>query len=332
MQHLVWRGVDARHEVGWAEGDLLHFGEVVVRVSVQGELTDRDQRVVGLRPHLGDVEWIERSLLGLLVGHDLDVEGPARVLAAGDGVVQVADAVVRVVGGQLVGAVHVQVLDLLVRLVVELAVVRLRLGVDELESVRSVAVHVAIAVRDAAVREQHAHLVGGLRAQGDEVPEHVRVLQVGGRVALLGVDEAREEDRVADEEDRRVVADQIPDSVLGVELDGESARVADGVGRAALTPDGREANGDRGALSDLAEHLRSGVLLDVRVGHLEVAEGAGSLGVHHALWDALAVEVGNLVQELDILQEERASLANRLSRIFDIDRSAGRCCQDRFFL
>ncbi len=45
-------------------------------------------------------------------------------------------------------------------------------------------------------KEQHAtaslYLVGRLRPQGDEIPEHVRVLEVGPRVPLLRVDEVGE--------------------------------------------------------------------------------------------------------------------------------------------
>jgi len=38
--------------------------------------------------------------------------------------------------------------------------------------------------------------MSGLRAEGDEIPEHIRVLEVGGGVTLLGVDERREEDGI----------------------------------------------------------------------------------------------------------------------------------------
>jgi len=52
-----------------------------------------------------------------------------------------------------------------------------------------------------------SYLVSGLWTKRDEVPERVGVGQMGGRVALLSVDEAREEHGVPDEEDGRVVAD-----------------------------------------------------------------------------------------------------------------------------
>ena len=58
-----------------------------------------------------------------------------------------------------------------------LAVDGLVVGVDELERVRSVPVHKPVADGRAAVGEQEGHLVGGLLAEGDEVPEHVGVLR-----------------------------------------------------------------------------------------------------------------------------------------------------------
>jgi hypothetical protein len=65
-----------------------------------------------------------------------------------------------------------------------------------------------------------------LGALGDEVELPVGLLAEGDRVGLLGMDEVGELDRVADEEDAEVIADQIPVAVLGVELDREPARVA----------------------------------------------------------------------------------------------------------
>ncbi len=60
----------------------------------------------------------------------------------------------------------------------ELAVNGFTVGIDELESVRPVAVHVPEPVGRATVTEQEGHLVRGLRAKRDEVPEHVRVLEL----------------------------------------------------------------------------------------------------------------------------------------------------------
>ena len=93
------------------------------------------------------------------------------------------------------------------------------------------------------------------------------------RIPLLCVDEAGEHDGIVDEEDGGVVADQVPVALLGVDFDGESARVADGVCRAALATDSRETDSQRSLLADLGEDGGAAVLGDV-VGNLQVAEGA----------------------------------------------------------
>lgn len=95
-------------------------------------------------------------------------------------------------------------------------------------------VHETITVRNSTVAEMEQELVSRLRAQRHEVPEHVGVLQVSLWISFLRVDEAREEHRVANEEDRRIVADQIPDSVLSVEFGCETTRITKSVGRSAL--------------------------------------------------------------------------------------------------
>ncbi|TPV97515.1 MAG: hypothetical protein USCAAHI_03073 [Beijerinckiaceae bacterium] len=69
------------HDVGWGEGGLLDLGEIVVGVAVQFHHAGLDQRVVAVRPHLGQVERVVRRLLGIGLRHDLNAETPARVVA-----------------------------------------------------------------------------------------------------------------------------------------------------------------------------------------------------------------------------------------------------------
>ena len=155
-----------------------------------------------------------------------------------------------------------------------------------------------------AVAHRDRDLVQRLGQRGPEVPVVARAAQVGARVALHGVVEVRELERVAQEEDRRVVADEVPVSFLGVELDREAADVALGVGCAALAGHGGEAHEEVGLLADRREDLGLGVPGDV-VGDREGAVGARALGVHAALGNHLAIEVGELLQEPDVLQQRR---------------------------
>src|SRR5260370_35303978 len=74
--------------------------------------------------------------------------------------------------------------------------------------------------------------------------------------------EVREPQRVAEEEDRRVVADDVPVALLGIELEGGAADVAFRIGRAALAGDGREAREHGRLLPALRGNLGLGVAGD----------------------------------------------------------------------
>lgn len=140
LQHLVGARLDSRHQVSWRKSSLLDLSEIVVGIAVQGEFADRDEWEVLLRPDLGHIERVVLVLLGLLKSHDLQEQVPRREIALGDGVEQVANRVVRVGAGEVVSGRNRQVLDALSGLEVELAVMRNALIVDQLESVRAIAV------------------------------------------------------------------------------------------------------------------------------------------------------------------------------------------------
>jgi len=163
-----------------------------------------------------------------------------------------------------------------------------------------------VAVRRAAVAEQHRHLVQAFGRATPEIPHHLRRLHVGLRIALLGVHKIGELDGILDEEHRRVVADQIPVALLGVEANGESARVAFRVRRAFLAPHGREAHEGLDLPADLLEESRVRVARDV-VRHGEAAVRPRPLGMCHTLRDALTVEVLQLLDQMEVLQQQRAA-------------------------
>src|SRR5659263_406349 len=152
-------------------------------------------------------------------------------------------------------------------------------------------------------------LVGRLGVECPEVPLHVVVPAARVGQALLGADEVRELHGVPDEEYRGVVPDHVVVARGGVELQGEAAHVAPGVGGAELAGHRGEAC-QHARLRALLEQRRAGVGRDVRR-RLELAEGAGALGVGTALGDVLAVEMGEGVHEVDVVQQEWAVRAQR---------------------
>lgn len=120
--------------MGRRESDLFDLSEVVVWISVQGELSDWDQWEFLLGPCLGNIEWIELDCLGLLESHNLEESVPRWEFSLSDGIEQIADRVIGIGSSQSVGSFSGQVLDSLSSLEVELAVVSFSLFVGQLES------------------------------------------------------------------------------------------------------------------------------------------------------------------------------------------------------
>ena len=198
-------------------------------------------------------------------------------------------------------------------------------GVDEPEGVDTEPLHVAVRAGDGAVGHRPDRVVLRLGVQRDEVPEGVvRRLRLGDLtvgVGLGGVDDVGELDAVLDEEHRDVVADEVEDALLGVELRREAPGVAHRVGRAA-------GPGDRG---EPHEHRCLDVLLEERSrGELRGAavpdEGAvrsGAAGVDDALGDALVVEVGDLLAQVVVLEQGRPAAA-RPQRVVGVAQAGAR--------
>lgn len=104
------------------------------------------------------------------------------------------------------------------------------------------------------------------------------------------------DERTLNKEDGNVVAHNVPITLLGVELDGEAAGIADGISAATRALDGREADKDRRLAAGVGEDFGGSVLGSRVVEYSEVAVRSGSAGVHDALWDALVVEPVDLFE------------------------------------
>src|SRR5690606_18737928 len=96
-----------------------------------------------------------------------------------------------------------------------------------------------------------------------ELPVVLGAAHAGAWVALDGVVQVGEFERVAEKEHGGVIADQVPVAFFGVELHGDTADVALGVSRAALARNGREANEHGSFFADFGKDLGLGVFGDV---------------------------------------------------------------------
>ena len=113
-------------------------------------------------------------------------------------------------------------------------------GVDKAVSVAAIAVHVAVALGQIAVGEQDRDLVRALRAQRPEIPHRRGTTHIVLRAALLRADEVGEFVGVAHEEDRRVVADQVPSSVENFIAKPRTSRSASAAPRSPATVENRQ--------------------------------------------------------------------------------------------
>jgi hypothetical protein len=72
------------------------------------------------------------------------------------------------------------------------------------------AVHEAKSIGSPAITKQNGDLMQSLWNQAPKVPLHIGILQIISGQSLLGVNEVRKLDRIADEKDRRIVSHQVP--------------------------------------------------------------------------------------------------------------------------
>jgi hypothetical protein len=128
-------------------------------------------------------------------------------------------------------------------------------------------------------------------------------------------------ERVADQEDRGVVADDVVVALGGVELQRPAARVAPGVWAAALTGHGGEPD-HRLSGGAGRKHCRFGERADV-IGDLEASKCAAALGMWLAFRDAFAVERRHLFDQVVIVQQDRSVGADGQRVLVTSDGDAG---------
>ena len=79
------------------EGHLLDFRKVILRISIEGKSTKGPQWDIFLRPNLGQIKDIPTETLRLFRAEDLEIAGPAWIIAVLDGVEEVLCVPVRIV-------------------------------------------------------------------------------------------------------------------------------------------------------------------------------------------------------------------------------------------
>jgi hypothetical protein len=256
LQQRVVGEVDAGHDVLRAERHLLGLGEEVVDHAVEHQPADDADGHVLLGDDLGGIEDVEGKAVGEVVVEDLHAELPLGEVALLDRVPQVAAVEIRVGAVDLHGLVPEHRLQALLGLPVELDegpspsastnrkvwTPKPSMKRNERGIARSDMIHMIMCI-DSGISETKSQKLSCADCACGKAA-------VG--LGLHGVDQVGELDRVLDEEDRDVVADDVPVAFLGVELDGEAADVAGQVHRALVAGHGREADEGLGPLAALA--------------------------------------------------------------------------------
>src|ERR1700676_478244 len=100
---------------------------------------------------------------------------------------------------------------------------RFVLGIDEAKGVNAETFHKPERSRDRAIRHHPHDHVHAFRSETDEIPEIVvrglRLRKGAVRLLLHRVNDVWKLDRILNEEDRDIIADDVPVAFLGVKLD-----------------------------------------------------------------------------------------------------------------
>ena len=128
-------------------GRLFHFREIICRHAVEFHHAHFHQRIVFVRPDLGEVKRVDFVTRGFGLRHDLDADFPLGEVARGNGVSEIALGEVRVFAHHFDGVFAVKVLDALHGLEVPFAIDHFVLRIDQAEGVAGESIHVAMAVR-----------------------------------------------------------------------------------------------------------------------------------------------------------------------------------------
>ena len=128
------------------------------------------------------------------------------------------------------------------------------------------------------------------------IVRRLRLWDVDIRLGLRRMNEVREFDGVLDEEHGNVIADDIPVSLLRIQLYGETAYVAREICRTLAAGDRRKAYERFGFFERPREHIGFGNIAQ-RFVTFEKAARTEAARVHHAFRNALVVEVKDLFPE-----------------------------------
>ena len=207
-------------------------------------------------------------------------------------------------------------------------------GGDQAIGMNSEPFHEAESAGDSAIGHGPHDHVHAFRHEGNEVPKVVVsglcLWEVAVGLGLGGMNEVGKLEGVLDEEHGNVVADDVPITLLGVELDGKTTDVSREIGRPLVARDGREPHEGRRLFAGALKEVRGS---DPRQGLVvfEVPVRAKAPGVHDTLWNPFVIEMKDLLAEVEVLERGRAAGPAQPERILVVRNGCALLgCEDRY--
>ena len=310
LEQRIIGKINARHDIGGAEGCLFRFRKKVVRVAVQHHFPDDFHGNQCFRNELGSVQNIEVELVCVLFRDELQPQLVFRIISGFNGLPEILAVEVRIASCQYLGFIPHQGFFPVQRFPVETDESAFSIFIDQFVRMNAEPFHRTEASGDAAVRHGPHDVVQSFRLQGDEVPEGVmgrlplRHFIVGFR--FDGMDEIRKFDGILNEEDGRVIAYQIIVAFLGIEFGSPTADIPYCNRRSSEALHGGKTHKDRGFFSRILQKSRFGVLGKGFV-HLKITMCPGTSCVNHAFRYPLLVKMSHFLQKVEVFKQRGAS-------------------------
>ena len=182
--------------------------------------------------------------------------------------------------------------------------------IDKAKCMNAKTFHETEGTWNSAIRHDPHDHVHAFRRQTDEVPEIVMgrlgLRKAAIRFLLDRMNHIRKANCVLNEENRNVVAHQIPVAFLRINFDRKSSDVACQVKRAFVARYRRKPNEGRRFFSCPLKEVRAGIFRK-RLVCFEIAVCAIATSMDNTFRNALMVEMKDLFPEMKVLQDRRAS-------------------------
>ena len=243
-----------------------------------------------MTPNLCQVERIETIGFRILLRHDLHAHFPFGKISLLNTLKQIPLGMFTIFRHDLFRLFVREIGDSLHTTQMEFHPTTFVIFVIKTERMTSETVHVAKILRNPPVTHQDHDLVQSFWWQTPEVPHRRVTSQVCLRIPLLRVNKIGKLQRIPDKENRRVIPDQIPVSLVGIEFHGKSPNIPFRIGCTPLSRYRGETHEHVGFLANPCKNTRFGVTGNV-ICHRERTKCSAPLGMYDTFWNSLPVKM-----------------------------------------